>query len=266
MADDLERHLLARRRERDPVVAAVVDEPQARQLLDHRRRGRGRDAHRLGQRGRRRLPVPALQQIDLLHVVLCHVAQHDNLDVERGGTGLCEADLSARASGRRGATSALAEAMGVLGGVGHGDGQEARDPGTRQAQPVPRGHPSRRRARRRWRSRWYATTRLLEVYLTQTLALCMGHRPLRGRAARARPLGGAEAESSACSATPPPTPTATRSRPRDRGGAASAVRPLEPGRARSPTAIRSSCAPGARARADALSNGREGPVRRPARA
>ena len=71
MADDLERHAQAGVGEQHPVIAAMRDQAQLAQALDHPRCRRRGDAEPLGQRGRaHRLVVAHLQGVDRLGVVL----------------------------------------------------------------------------------------------------------------------------------------------------------------------------------------------------
>ena len=78
VADHLERDLLSLRRQRDTAVRRVLDERQGGELLHHRTRGGGRDAHLAGE-GRRRDPVArGAELVDLAQVVLDRVAQRSH--------------------------------------------------------------------------------------------------------------------------------------------------------------------------------------------
>ena len=63
VADDLERRLRPGLGQRDAVVGLVAHEADAREALDHRRRGGGGHAQPLGQRARRHVPLRSSIQI-----------------------------------------------------------------------------------------------------------------------------------------------------------------------------------------------------------
>ena len=65
MADHLERHPLALRRQGDPAVWRVLGERESRELLHHRARGGGRDVHLAGEGGRR---DPVAQRAKLVEI------------------------------------------------------------------------------------------------------------------------------------------------------------------------------------------------------
>ena len=71
VADDLQRDLLARRAQRDPVVGLVLDQAHLGHPLQHRRNGPRRDAEALGQRrGADRAAASPGERVDRLRVVL----------------------------------------------------------------------------------------------------------------------------------------------------------------------------------------------------
>jgi hypothetical protein len=75
VSDHLERHLLAVRRQGDAAVGRVLDETECRELLHHRARRRGRDAHLARERRRRDAVVRDPELVDLAQVVLDRVAE-----------------------------------------------------------------------------------------------------------------------------------------------------------------------------------------------
>jgi hypothetical protein len=74
--DHLERDALALGRQGHPPVRRVRDQVERRELLHHRARRRGRDAHLAGKARRRHLAAGAREVVDAAQVVLDRVAQH----------------------------------------------------------------------------------------------------------------------------------------------------------------------------------------------
>ena len=71
MAQNLERHAPALRRETDAAIALVLHESQFGELADHRRDRSRRDAEPLGELGRRDGgPAARLERVDRLRVIL----------------------------------------------------------------------------------------------------------------------------------------------------------------------------------------------------
>ncbi len=84
MADHLERHELAVRREPRAAVGLVLDQPERCELLHHRGCGGGRDPLILRDGADRHAPLGRLQLVDGLEVVLDRLRE-PRVRHERGG-------------------------------------------------------------------------------------------------------------------------------------------------------------------------------------
>ena len=84
VADHLQRHPLAVRGEPGTAVGLVLDQPERRELLHHRRRGSGRDTLILRDGADRHPPFRRLQLVDGLEVVLDRLRE-PRVRHQRGG-------------------------------------------------------------------------------------------------------------------------------------------------------------------------------------